>query len=180
MTQPDETLRVEAARKDPGQFASLYEENFERVYAYVARRVKGRAEVEDLTSEVFHRALAGLPRYQSRGSPFSVWLLRIAANAVVDRARRASRRGRHTDGLEPALEPTEPEVVDAEDRAFLFRSVAELPADQRKVIELRFAEERSIKEIAAVFGRTEGAVKQLQLRALAALRKKIGTHHGAT
>lgn len=178
MTPRDERLRVEAARQDPGQFAPLYEENFERVYAYVARRVKGRAEVEDLTSEVFRRALAGLHRYESRGAPFSAWLLRIAANAVIDRARRASRRGPSAEELELAIEPSDSEVVDAEGRALLFRSVAELPADQRRVIQMRFGEERSIREIAAAFGRTEGAVKQLQLRALAALRKKIGTHHG--
>lgn len=169
---------MDAARKDPGQFAALYEENFERVYAYVARRVKGRAEVEDLTSEVFRRALTALPSYESRGAPFSAWLLRIAANAVVDRARRASRRKPTAAELELAHEPSEPERVDAESRARLFRCVAQLPPDQRRVIQLRFGEERSIREIAAVFGRSEGAIKQLQLRALTALRKKIGTHDG--
>jgi RNA polymerase sigma-70 factor (ECF subfamily) len=174
----DERLRVEAARKDPGQFAPLYEANFERVYAYVARRVKGRAEIEDLTSEVFRRALSGLPGYQSRGAPFSAWLLRIAANAVVDRARRAGRRAASTAELELSLEPSEPECLDAERRARLFRCVAELPRDQRRVIELRFAEERSIREIAGALGKTEGAVKQLQLRALAALRKKMGNDDG--
>jgi RNA polymerase sigma-70 factor (ECF subfamily) len=174
----DERLRVDAARKDPGQFAVLYEANFERVYAYVARRVKGRAEVEDLVSEVFRRALSGLHGYEARGAPFSAWLLRIAANAVVDRARRARRRAAAPADAELVHEPSEPERVDAESRAQLFRLVAALPADQRRVIELRFAEERSIREIAGLLGRTEGAVKQLQLRALAALRKKIGTHDG--
>jgi RNA polymerase sigma-70 factor (ECF subfamily) len=174
----DEQLRIDAARKDPGQFAALYEANFERVYAYVARRVKGRAEVEDLTSEVFRRALAGLHRYESRGAPFSAWLLRIAANAVVDRARRAGRRAPTAVDLELSLEPSEPEYLDAESRARLFRCVAELLPDQRRVIELRFAEERSIREIAGALGKTEGAVKQLQLRALAALRKKIGSGDG--
>jgi RNA polymerase sigma-70 factor (ECF subfamily) len=176
--QSDERLRVEAARKDPGQFAALYEANFERVYAYVARRVTGRAEVEDLTSEVFRRALSGLHRYESRGAPFSAWLLRIAANAVVDRARRAGRRTPSAAELELSLEPSEPERVDAESRARLFRCVAELPSDQRRVIELRFGGERSIRQIAAELGRSEGAVKQLQLRALTALRKKIGTDDG--
>jgi RNA polymerase sigma-70 factor (ECF subfamily) len=171
----DEALRIEAARQDPGQFAVLYEAHFELVYAFVARRVKGRAEVEDLTSEVFRRALAGLPSYESRGAPFAAWLFRIAANAVVDRARRAKRRPPAEADLAP--EPSEPERLDAESRASLFRSVAELPRDQRRVIELRFAEERPIRDIAAALGKSEGAVKQLQLRALAALRKKIGTEH---
>lgn len=171
----DETARVQAARQDPGQFAPLYEANFELVYAYVARRVKGRAEVEDLTSEVFRRALSALPAYEPRGAPFSSWLLRIAANAVIDRARRSKRRP--PAGADLAPEPSEPERLDAEGRARLFRAVAELPQDQRRVIQLRFGEERSIREIAQALGKSEGAVKQLQLRGLVALRKRIGTEY---
>jgi len=174
VAQVDEQIRIEAARQDPGQFAALYEANFELVYAYVARRVKSRAESEDLTSEVFRRALAALGRYESRGAPFSAWLLRIAANALIDRARKQKRREPVVLELELAPTPTEPERVDAEARARLYRAVAELLPDQRRVIELRFAEDRSIAEIAAALGRSEGAVKQLQLRALAALRKRIG------
>ena len=174
----DETARVVAARQDPGQFAPLYEANFELVYAYVARRVKGRAEVEDLVSDVFRRALQALAGYESRGAPFSAWLLRIAANAVVDRARRAKRRAPTAEDLELGESPSDSERVDAESRARLFRCVSELPADQRRTIELRFGAEKSIREIAALLGKSEGAVKQLQLRALAALRKKIGTGDG--
>jgi RNA polymerase sigma-70 factor (ECF subfamily) len=96
--------------------------------------------------------------------------LRIAANALIDRAPGQGREPAAVD-LEPA---SEPERLDAEARARLYAAVAELLPDQRRVIELRFAEERSIKEIATALGRTEGAVKQLQLRALAALRKRIG------
>jgi RNA polymerase sigma-70 factor, ECF subfamily len=159
---------------DPSQFGELYEANFERVYAFVARRVKGREEIEDLTSDVFRRALAGVNRFENRGVPFSAWLLRIAANAVIDRARRASRKAPPPE----APEPSEPECLDAETRARLFRAVAALPADQRRVIELRFAEERSIAEIAAALGRTEGAVKQLQLRALRGMRKRMNREDG--
>ena len=104
MTKVDEQIRIEAARQDPGQFAALYEANFELVYGYVARRVKSRAEIEDLTSETFRRALAALPRYESRGAPFSAWLLRIAANALIDRARRAKRREPAAVDLEVAPE----------------------------------------------------------------------------
>src|SRR5215510_5456006 len=123
----EERMRVDAARRNPGQFAALYEANFELVYAYVARRVKGRAEVEDLVSDVFRRALQALAGYESRGSPFSAWLLRIAANAVVDRARRAKRRREPTAAdLELGVEPSDSERLDAESRARLFRCVAEL------------------------------------------------------
>src|SRR3981081_3845021 len=87
----DERLLIEAAQKDPARFAELYENNFERVYAYVVRRVRNRAETEDLTSEVFHQALSHLGRFEWRGIPFAAWLFRIAANLISDRGQRASR-----------------------------------------------------------------------------------------
>src|SRR5262249_59985378 len=72
----DERQLIEAAQSDPAQFAALYEHNFARVYGYVARRVHDRAAAEDLTSEVFHQALASLPRFEWRGVPFGAWLIR--------------------------------------------------------------------------------------------------------
>jgi RNA polymerase sigma-70 factor (ECF subfamily) len=176
---PDwERRHVEAARQDRAQFGPLYEAHFELVYAYLARRVRERPEVEDLTAEVFRKALDGLDGFEWRGAPFAAWLLRIAANLLVDRARRSIRAVPSEASSEPTAEPTVPAVdTDALERAHLFRLVGELPADQRRVIELRFAEERSVREIAAELGRTEGAVKQLQLRALQTLRKKIRKDH---
>src|SRR5882724_11985181 len=77
--EADERLLIEAAQKDPARFADLYEINFERVYAYIVRRVGDRTETEDLTSEVFHKTLANLKRFEWRGIPFAAWLFRIAA-----------------------------------------------------------------------------------------------------
>jgi hypothetical protein len=77
----DERLLIEAAQQDPSRFAELYEKNFHRVYAFVARRVRDRDEAEDVTAEVFHEALRSLGRFQWRGAPFAAWLLRIAANS---------------------------------------------------------------------------------------------------
>src|SRR5260370_5273492 len=82
--EPEERLLVEAAQGDPAKFEALYELHFERVYAFVASRVRERSTAEDLTSEVFHKALASLPSYEWRGVPFVAWLLRIAANAIID------------------------------------------------------------------------------------------------
>src|SRR6266436_4920080 len=81
----DERLLVEAAQRDLGRFAELYELNFHRVYGYVLRRVGQREEAEDVTSEVFHHALTNITRYDWRGIPFSAWLIRIAANIITDR-----------------------------------------------------------------------------------------------
>lgn len=170
----EERLLVEAAQKDPARFAELYEVNFERVYAFIAWRIGDRDAAEDLTSEVFHKALANLRRFEWRGAPFASWSLRIAANAIADRAQRGGKELAVDDPPEMAEDPTvlvELEVV--ERRARLFRLVEQLPEDQRRVIALRFAEGKSIRQIAETLGRTEGAVKQLQFRGLQGLRAKI-------
>jgi RNA polymerase sigma-70 factor (ECF subfamily) len=163
-----ERLLVEAAQGDPAKFGDLYEIHFERVYAFIARRVRDRDTAEDLTSEVFHKALAGLRNYESRGAPFGAWLIRIAANAVADQYKRAAREAPGSgDPPEPAVNP-DPEAM--EYRARLFRLVNQLASDQRQVVYQRFVEQSSIREIARQFGRSEGAVKQLQFRALQKLR----------
>ncbi|MGB8542095.1 MAG: RNA polymerase sigma factor [Candidatus Acidiferrales bacterium] len=162
---------VEAAQKDPTCFAELYENNFARVYAYVSRRVNNREEAQDLTAEVFHQALANLGRFEWRGVPFAAWLIRIAANAIADRWKLAAREYGNPAPGELASKGISPEEV--EHRARLFRLVDTLPADQRRVIEMRFAQEKSISEIATEIGRTEGAVKQLQFRGLESLRSQL-------
>jgi RNA polymerase sigma-70 factor, ECF subfamily len=167
----EERRLIEAAKLDPSKFGDLYEIHFERIYAFVARRVGDRDTAEDLTSDVFHKALASLRNYESRGVPFAAWLLRIAANSVVDQYKRAAREAPVSEAApEPAAEP---ELEQTEYRARLFRLVNQLPEDQRQVIFQRFVEERSIREIAQQFGRSEGAVKQLQFRALQNLRSRI-------
>lgn len=165
---------IAAAQRDPRRFAALYEAHFDAVYAYVARRVRERAEAEDLTAEVFRKGLESLGTFEWRGAPFVAWLLRIAANAIADRARRSLHVVAATAEARPEPVPDR----DATEHALLFRLVRELPEDQRRVVELRFAEDRSIRQIADELGRTEGAVKQLQLRALQTLRKRMPKDHG--
>lgn len=168
-----ERAQVAAAQRDPARFDALYQAHFDVVYAYLARRVPDRADAEDLTAEVFRKALEGLGRFEWRGAPFVAWLLRIAANALADRARRAL----HVVATTPNVEEQPSVDSDAAEHAELFRLVRELPQEQRRVVELRFAEGRPIRDIAAELGRTEGAVKQLQLRALQTLRKRMSKDH---
>ena len=156
----DERRLIEAAQKDVSRFAELYELHFVPVYAYVSRRTGNREAAEDLTSEVFHHALANLPKYE--------WLMRIASNALADRWRRAARELGNESSEDLASPAPNPEEV--EHRAQLFRLVDTLPNDQRDVIRMRFAAEKSIREIAQALGRTEGAVKQLQFRGIQTLR----------
>jgi RNA polymerase sigma-70 factor (ECF subfamily) len=187
LAKPDETEErrlVEAAQQDRACFGDVYERYFELVYGYVARRVRDRAATEDLTSEVFRKALANIDRFKWTGAPFGAWLLRIASNLIADRAKRQTKDGVRVDELSPTvgLSPRDAanstksqqiQLEDAERRAWVIRKVDELPDDQRRVVRLRFAEEKSISEIAVELGRTEGAIKQLQFRALQSLRAKL-------
>lgn len=172
----DERLQIEAAQKDPAKFGELYELHFDRVYAFVIRRVRDRSVAEDVTAEVFHKALAALPRFQFVGAPFAAWLLRIATNALTDRSKRGTRE---VSVVGDVAEPRVESDADASDRRTdLFRFVGELPAEQRRVIIERFVEERSVREIAGRLNKTEGAVKQLQFRALQSLRTRIEGANG--
>jgi RNA polymerase sigma-70 factor (ECF subfamily) len=166
--ETDERHLVEAAQRDPRRFAELYELHFHRVYGYVLRRVGRREDAEDITSEVFHHALAKIKSFEWRGAPYSAWLIRIASNIVTDRWRMA-RPG--VDPVPEDLEDTDAE--DIEQCALLSQLVQGLPAEQKRVVQLRFVEQKSIKEIAREIGRTEGAVKQLQFRALEKLRAQM-------
>jgi RNA polymerase sigma-70 factor (ECF subfamily) len=169
----EERLLIEAAQRDPARFAELYDSHFHRIYAYVCRRVGSRAEAEDITSATFHQALENLPRFEWRGVPFAAWLYRIASNAISDHYRREAREKEL-----PAGDPPDTGTSEEADRlARVFRNVSELPADQRRVIRLRFSQDQSIREVAEALGRSEGAVKQLQFRALQALRERMKESH---
>jgi RNA polymerase sigma-70 factor (ECF subfamily) len=172
----DERLLVEAAQADLAKFDVLYELHFDRVYFFIVSRVHDRTIAEDLASEVFHKALANLSNYQWRGTPFSAWLFRIASNAIVDHFKRSDRE-RQADELEhplaqPDLSSTDLDFI--ERQVHFFRLVEQLPEIQRRVVCERFVEERSIREIARRLSKTEGAIKQLQFRALQTLRAQIG------
>jgi len=173
--EEDDRLRVEAAQRDPACFDELYERNFHRVYAYVIRRVGDRNQAEDLTSEVFREALAGISKFEWRGVPFIAWLLRIASRAIADHWERSGREsGNPVDTLSQTDRPAPEEI---ERSAMLFQMVDRLPETQFRVIHMRFVEQKSIREIADELGRSEGAVKQLQLRAIENLRAQMEGAH---
>ncbi len=177
--QPEERALIEAAQQDPSRFAELYELHFERVYAYIVRRVRERSAAEELTSHVFHQALRNLSKFKWRGAPFAAWLFRIARNSIADRAQRLLRESGREASLQPpdrgaSCEPgVDVDLEQIETVTRICKLVDELPWDQRYVIRLRFAEEKSIREIAQQLSRSEGAIKQLQFRALQNLRARM-------
>ena len=168
----DDRLQVEAAQRDPSHFADLYERNFYAVYAYIARRVANRHQAEDLTADVFREALAGIGKFEWRGVPFIAWLLRIASRAIADHWQRCGR-----EAGDPVLNSDRPGPEEIERSAMLFQLVDRLPEAQFRVIHMRFVEQKSIREIAGEMGRSEGAVKQLQLRAIENLRAQMEGAH---
>jgi RNA polymerase sigma-70 factor (ECF subfamily) len=168
----DERTQVEAAKRDPSRFAELYEQNFYRVYAYVVRRVGDRHRAEDLTADVFREALAGIGNFEWRGVPFVAWLIGIASRIIADHWKRMGRESGN-----PSSEPEAAVPAEIEHSTILFQLVYRLPEAQFRVIHLRFVDQKSIREIAQELGRSEGAVKQLQLRAIESLRAQMEVDH---
>ncbi len=179
---------IARARHDHAAFAALYDLYVARVYAFCAVHSASREEAEDLTAQTFERALGAIGRYEERGAPFSAWLLRIAANAAVNRGRRwaavpLSRAGTAGDGdaaAAPEVEDTRAAGwVDEWERAdWIEEHLAALSADGQQVVRLRFYDDLSFDAVAAQMGRSEGAVKQLLRRTLTALRGRIQQEEG--
>ena len=168
-TEHDRAL-IEAAQADPARFVEIYERYVDRIYAFVSRRTESRAVAEDITSHVFEQALSTIRSFEWRGIPVVAWLFRIASNALADHWRERARDARY----EPPDVPDSREQEDIERRLALYQQVERLPDVQQQVIRMRFIDEKTIREVAAALGRSEGAVKQLQLRALQSLRKSMG------
>ena len=169
----EEAALVAAARRDPQAFAPLYQRYFDPVYRYCYRRLGGPEAAADATSLVFAKALAALPRY--RDGSFRSWLFAIAHNTVVDCARsvRADRPlEMAAEVVDAAPTPEEASLVADEGRS-LRAALVHLSPDQRRIVELRLAG-LTDREIAAVLGRSLGATRMVQVRAVARLRDLLG------
>jgi RNA polymerase sigma-70 factor (ECF subfamily) len=175
---------VDAARRDPQRFDALYRRYLARVYSYAYYELGHHHDAEDATEKTFLAALANLHRFEERAgddapeaSTFRVWLFRIARNVVANQRRT---RHRHPEApLEAAAAvpaPVDPaaEAVQRDEAAAAWRAVARLPADRRRAVVLRFVDEMSTAEIAAILGRSEGAVRVLVHRALRTIGKDLG------
>lgn len=167
---------IRAQRGDKEAFAVLYREHVQAIYRYVFHRVNDRELAEDVTGDVFIRAIEGLPGYRDTGTPFLAWLYRIAHARVVDYYRQQNRRPTNTD-LEDTPIPVE---TDMDERLLrhqaaqaLRTAIAELTDDQQQVIILRFIEGHRIEKVAELVGKNANAIKALQHRALRALATRL-------
>ena len=171
--EPD--LARRAASGDRRAFAALYDRHVDAVYRYAYFRLRVDAEAEDVTSEVFHRALVAMPRFEPR-RPFLAFLYTIARNVITDRMRRERPQASFEDALaHPSNAPGPEELASAGDEVRRLRAaVAQLTTLQQEVIVLRYLEGRSTKETAVVIGKSESTIRGIQMRALAALRDLVG------
>ncbi len=180
----EKELAQRASQHDPEAFAELYDLYVDKIYNYVYYKVGNAAEAEDLTAQVFTKAWEAIGSYRWQGHSFSPWLFRIAHNLVVD-YHRARRQTVVLDALE-----TGPYArFSAEDRPEqvlhhlmtmerVQRAISQLTEEQQTVIILRFLEGYSTAEIAEIMGKKRGAIRGLQFRGLAALRKILGVETG--
>ena len=172
---PDEQeLARHAAAGDRRAFAALYDLHVDAVYRYAFFRVRSDAEAEDVTSEVFQRALIAMPRYEPR-RPFLAFLYTIARNVVADRFRKVRAAAPFEDAIKHESDAPGPEETSLRlDEARLVRAaIGKLTELQQEVIVLKFIEGRETKEIARITGKPEATIRGIQMRALAALRGLI-------
>jgi RNA polymerase sigma-70 factor, ECF subfamily len=172
---------VDRAREgDPDAFASLYDRYVERVYRFALYRVHGdSALAEDITSEVFLRALRKIKGFTWQGRDVGAWFLTIARNLVLDHFK-SGRARLEVLGAEAPLSAAGDNVLDAEDAALsrvsqqdLYKAIQQLGTEQQEVIYWRFLQGYSVAESAAAMGKSDGAIKALQYRAVKALYKLV-------
>jgi RNA polymerase sigma-70 factor (ECF subfamily) len=173
-----EELRLlrQAQRGDGEAFAALYRAHVQAIYRYIAYRVNDSHLAEDLTADVFTKALQSLGRYEDQGKPFVAWLYRIARARVIDHYRRTDRRPVESDVEDEPL-PIDPDMdapmIRRQAAQALRAAIAELTDDQQQVIILRFVEGHRIETVAQLLGKQPNAIKALQHRALRALANRL-------
>ncbi len=168
----DELRQIEIAKKDPRQFAPLYKKYHEAIFRYIYKRVDEEESAYDITSCVFVKALAGLHKYEFRGVPFSSWLFRIAKSELYQSFR--DKKAQRTVSLDSV---TIVQFIDdlnedfsEEQRTNLLNSLKLLKEHELQLIEMRFFEKRSFKEIGEILGLTENNAKVKTFRALVKLK----------
>jgi RNA polymerase sigma-70 factor (ECF subfamily) len=173
----DRGLITSAAAGDTSAFGELYERYAPRVSRHAYFLTGDPVLAEDITAQVFLKAFEAIPRYQERGLPFTAWLLRITCNLVINH-KKSSKNGNHAqlpetleaDGREHSPETSCESKLDGER---VWREVKKLPNDQRQVIVMRFIDDLGYPDIADYLGKSVGAVRVIQFRALANLRKMM-------
>jgi RNA polymerase sigma-70 factor (ECF subfamily) len=164
-----------AQHRDKEAIGSLYDAYVPAIFRYVSYRVESDAIAEDLTADVFLRMLHALPEYKFTGAPFGAWLFRIASHRIADFYREVKSRQTEAIPEDYPIDDTEPlnRLAHEEERLHLRNALQTLSEDFQNIILLRFMKEMSYDEVAAVIGKSEGAVRVMQHRALKALAREL-------
>lgn len=171
----DERLLVERAKSDADAFGILYDHHVDGIYRFVRARLSNAAVAEDVTAEVFFKALRGISRYRDTGRPFSCWLYRIAGNAVADYFRHEPVSRELSEEVPNTASQVEALAIHRLEVQNVWRLVEHLPPQQRVAMTLRFRDDRSAREAAELMGKSEAAVKLLIYRAVGRLRSEVET-----
>jgi RNA polymerase sigma-70 factor, ECF subfamily len=165
-------LVTRAKAGDQDAVDALYRLHVDRIYAYLAANVGNPHDAEDLTTQTFMRMLVSLPRYRPGSTPFAAWLFRIARNLAIDHFRAAARVRARAQPAPARNASAEDEALSVLDREVVRGELATLPLGQREVLTLKFVCGLTNAEVASVLGKTEGAVKALERRALRTLQRR--------
>jgi RNA polymerase sigma-70 factor (ECF subfamily) len=176
MLEDEEKLIEQAKSGDSRSFADLYDHYLPPIYRFIYMKVSHREEAEDLTHEIFLSAWQNLDRYRSRGFPFSSWLYQIARNRVID-FYRTKKKHLPIESVDAELAGSNDVLEVIADEALSMKLVREvineLSPDYQDVLLMKFMEELSHAEIAQIMGKSAGAVRLIQHRALQELRKRL-------
>lgn len=173
MLDGEDKIIVSAVKGEASAFGLLYDHYQPQIYRFVMLKTGRREEAEDLTHQVFLHALQHIKNYKDLGYPFSSWLYQIARNQIIDhyRTRRTNLSLEEAEADAVAGDNPETETSDKLELEKLRVAILKLKPEYQDVIILRFVEELTIKEVAGALGKSEGAVKLLQHRALKQLKK---------
>ena len=165
---------IQAAQKNPASFRPLYDKYYVPIFRFVLKRAGEESIAADITSQVFLKAMNKLPKYEYRGVPFSAWLYRIASNEVTQYFRKSSKNRvvSINDTIIPDLVTEEYDDDTEQQRLALKQMLSELKADDLIMVELRFFEQRSFKEIAEILDLTESNAKVKTYRIIERMKKK--------
>jgi len=166
---------VEAAKKDPKQFEALYKKYYEQIFRYIHQRMDDKEMAFDITSQVFLKAMINLPKYKYKGVPFSSWLYRIAMSEVYQsfKDKKSTRTVNvDTSNVEDIIEEVEQDNT-GEMRQALLEVIGDLPEVELQIIEMRYFEKRSYREIGDILGMTENNAKVKAYRIVEKLKKSF-------
>lgn len=167
---------VERAKTDANAFGELYDHYFGQIYRFVYSRLHDQEAAEDVTSEVFFKALRAIGRYKPSGHPFSAWLYQISVNAINDhyRSRRPAQSLDTAMAVADGQRPVAERVVDSSEAARVWSAIDDLPPQQRIALSLKLGEDMKLAQIGEIMGKSEGAVKLLVHRGMIGVRQRLG------